>query len=698
MPSGFRAFTCAAAVVVAAVVALTVFLGLQSGTDAAAVAASAGLLLAGGATAVSCFLRSRRSQRRRRGSWRLIGTAALVAVSGNLIGAASGGPAGLSIPLNDLTIAAALTLSIIALLMFPAIRSRRGLAVLVLDGVVAGSAVLIIASSLIYDNLLLTTSGGLGGLTVLVIPVLDVVVAMIAVLLLVRSNSADRLTLALIASGYLFYMMSDLNYAISQAEGGYVFGTWTDLGWVSGYALIGLAAWAPVRKGNPAVARPRVAEIVGTVTIFAVLLAAGVLQTVNSGGPTTPGRVILWMVLVAAACGRELIISRDSYELRLNLEHRVAAQTADLRHWAEQTRALLDSVADGIYGVDVSGRVTVINRSAREMLGLDDRVIGTAHPHELFHAPAPDGTPYPIEECYVTEAIRHASVARSEDDVYLRSDGTEVAVEIVASPIVDPATSEVTGAVVAFRDVTERREVERMKDRFLSVVSHELRTPLTSIRGGLGLINSGALGALPPEIEVIAASAEESAERLGRLVNDILDVERLASGNFEVRPVPHSAASLIETSATELASLAQRAGVTLEVGDVGGWVVADPDRVAQVLGNLIGNAIKFSEPGDTVRISTAPGRDEVVFAVADEGRGIPADRLEDIFERFRQVDSSDARLEGGTGLGLAITRAIVTQLGGRVWAESDWGKGSTFRFTLPVAPDAGQRPPAKSAL
>lgn len=696
---GYRALANGSAVVVAAIVVLAVVLGTQSGSAVAATATSVGLLLAGVAGAVSCFLRSRRSQGRRRGAWCLIGSAGLIAVVGNLLGSAFGGTAGLSTDLNDLTIATALTLSIIALLLFPAVDSRRGLAVLVLDGVVAGSAALIIASSLIYDGLLQATDGGAGGLAVLVIPVLDVVVATIAVLLFLRSSSADRLSLALIAVGYLFYMLSDLNYAVRQAGEGYHFGVSTDLGWVSGYALIGLSAWAPARDDKPEVARPRVTDIVGTLTIFAVLLAAGVLQTASSGGPTTWGRVVLWLVLVAAACGRELIISRTTYELRRNLEDRVAAQTADLRHWAEQTRALLDSVADGIYGVDVAGRVTVLNRSAREMLGLDDQVIGTAHPHDLFHAPAPDGTPYPIDGCYITEAIRQATILRSQGDVYVRSDGTHLAVEIVASPIVDPITSEVTGAVVAFRDVTERLEVERMKDSFLSVVSHELRTPLTSIRGSLGLIRSGALGALPAEVESMATSAEESAERLGRLINDILDVERLASGSFEVRATPHSAASLIHATANELASFAQSAGVALEVGEACGEVIADPDRVAQALGNLVGNAVKFSEPGGTVRISAAEGDVEVTFAVTDEGRGIPADRLEDIFDRFRQVDSSDARIKGGTGLGLAITRAIITQLGGRVWAESTLGEGSTFRFTLPAA-DAGsaQEPPEKSAL
>src|SRR5690606_2414904 len=260
-------------------------------------------------------------------------------------------------------------------------------------------------------------------------------------------------------------------------------------------------------------------------------------------------------------------------------------------------------------------------------------------------------------------------------------------VEITASPVVSQDSGEVSGAVVVFRDATERREVERMKDHFLSVVSHELRTPLTAIRGSLGLISSGALGDLPEEVSALTTTAEESAERLGRLVNDIVDVERLASGNFVVDLSEHRAADLIAASLAELGSLTRSAGIELVIGPVDGVVLADADRFSQVLTNLVGNAVKFSEPGTTITLSATPGLKrpdgsaEIVFAVADQGRGIPRERLEDIFERFRQVDSSDARRQGGTGLGLAITRAIVTQLGGRVWAESTLGKGSTFRFT-----------------
>ncbi|RYJ04026.1 MAG: hypothetical protein EON52_16975, partial [Actinomycetales bacterium] len=276
--SGSRAFFIAVAVAVPVLVLLAATLVMHPSSDLAAASASGGLLVAGSAAAASCFLRARRSPGRRRSAWQLIGVAGLIVVVGNLVSAVvGGGTAGLSTALNDVAIATALTVSIVALLLFPAIRSHRGVAVLVLDGLVAGSAVLLIASSLVYDDLLSSTTGGVSGATVLVLPVLDVVMATIAVLLLTRSNTADRAALALIAAGYLFYMLSDLNYAVIQAQDGYLFGTWNDLGWIVGYSLIGLAAWVPTHEVGHAPARPRTAQIAGTVTIFAVLLAAGVI-------------------------------------------------------------------------------------------------------------------------------------------------------------------------------------------------------------------------------------------------------------------------------------------------------------------------------------------------------------------------------------------------------------------------------------
>jgi signal transduction histidine kinase len=230
------------------------------------------------------------------------------------------------------------------------------------------------------------------------------------------------------------------------------------------------------------------------------------------------------------------------------------------------------------------------------------------------------------------------------------------------------------------------RDSERVKDEFLSVVGHELRTPLTSIRGSLGLLEGGVLGELPEDAANMVAVAVLNTERLGRLVNDILDIERMAVGSLSLEPTAVDAAELVRQSIQVIQATADAAGVTLrsDVADL--TVLADADRIVQALVNLLGNAVKFSDRGGVVTLTVERHRDGVLFSVGDRGRGIPADRLESIFERFRQVDASDARERGGTGLGLPIARGIVEQHGGRMWAESGAGvAGSTLRFALPRA-------------
>lgn len=241
------------------------------------------------------------------------------------------------------------------------------------------------------------------------------------------------------------------------------------------------------------------------------------------------------------------------------------------------------------------------------------------------------------------------------------------------------------------------RESERAKDELLSVVGHELRSPLTSIRGSLGLLQGGVLGELPEDAASMVAVAVLNTDRLVRLVNDILDIERMAAGRLLLEPAAVDAAELVGQSLQVLQASADAAGVSLrsEVQPVA--VLADADRIVQALVNLIGNAVKFSTAGGVVSVTVVADRDVALFSVRDTGRGIPADRLESIFERFRQVDSSDAREKGGTGLGLPIARAIVDRHGGRMWAESDEGAGSTFRFTLPLAGVARRRPALAAA-
>jgi PAS domain S-box-containing protein len=250
------------------------------------------------------------------------------------------------------------------------------------------------------------------------------------------------------------------------------------------------------------------------------------------------------------------------------------------------------------------------------------------------------------------------------------------------------------GLALTARDVTGRKqlevaraEAERLKDQLIGTASHELRTPLTAVRGALDhLAGSTELArALGATQQTLFEMARRNVARLVRLVDQLLDIERLESGAhaLDLRAVP--AAVLLEGARDLMQATAQRPGVRLAVEQSDLVVRADAERITQVLVNLVTNAIKFSPRGSTVTLGATPDEAGVRFCVCDQGCGIPADRLEAIFERFAQVRASDARDRGGAGLGLAIARAIVRQHGGRIWAESVLGKGSLFSFVVPAA-------------
>ena len=273
----------------------------------------------------------------------------------------------------------------------------------------------------------------------------------------------------------------------------------------------------------------------------------------------------------------------------------------------------------------------------------------------------------------------------------LRRDGTEWIMQSRGNVLTDDQGNVVLMSGTA-QDVTELRAADRSKHEFVSVVSHELRTPLTSIRGSLGLLAAGTLGPVPEQGQRMLEIAVSNTDRLMRLINDILDLERIQSGRIEIEPERVDAAELMLKAGREMSGMATREGVVLQITPPEAHVFADPDRVLQTLANLLSNAIKFSPRGATVSLAAEYRGDELLFSVQDHGRGIPAASVETIFERFQQVDSSDARQKGGTGLGLAICRSIVRQHGGEIWVESQLGKGSTFFFTLPTS-----RPHAQSS-
>jgi two-component system, OmpR family, sensor histidine kinase VicK len=405
---------------------------------------------------------------------------------------------------------------------------------------------------------------------------------------------------------------------------------------------------------------------------------------------------------------------------------RVEKALEQLRH---QTEMILFSAGEGICGLNREGKVTFVNPAAVRMAGCESKDLIDRPFYETIHRKVEESLeaigqkslPTDINllenqiDSQILATLQDGEPRRVTNEVFCRRDGTSFPVEYVVAPMRE--SGEIIGAVVTFKDITDRLAVERMKDQFISVVSHELRTPMTSIHGALSLLNSGLLDAQPQKAKRMLEIAVSNTERLVRLINDILDLERMESSYGTAVKQTCNMAQLMLQAVEEMQGMAQQAGVILSVVPVSAQLRAVPDRIIQTLTNLLSNAIKFSSEGATIWLSAQLRKNqdlakkagfnsvscpnsaiadrhlsisdsEILIAVKDEGRGIPADKLEMIFERFQQVDASDSRQKGGTGLGLAICRSIVQQHGGRIWVESVLGEGSTFFLTFPIFKNA----------
>ncbi len=364
---------------------------------------------------------------------------------------------------------------------------------------------------------------------------------------------------------------------------------------------------------------------------------------------------------------------------RLENEQRTQRELDDLQ---KRHSLILDSIGEAICGVDRLGVITFVNPAASTVTGwkpeelLGRNLIDFLHARS-FHSVTPASA--------VLDSLRDGTVQRVSTEIFEQPDGRLIPIEFISTPVRQEDV--IAGAVVAFQDITERRRIERMKGEFMAVVSHELRTPLTSLRGALGLLGSGRMGSIPEPGGRMLSIALSNAERLGRLVNDILDLEKLNAGRFHLDRKMHNLAEVAQQALDVVRPVADRAQVQLQckLAEVQVW--CDADRILQTLINLLGNALKFSPAGSTVWLEMQLLPAQVRVSVRDQGRGIPDDKTEVIFEQFEQVDASDVREKGGTGLGLPICRGIVQQHGGRIWVESVLGVGSTFSFILPLIPE-----------
>ena len=368
----------------------------------------------------------------------------------------------------------------------------------------------------------------------------------------------------------------------------------------------------------------------------------------------------------------------------------LAAVTAESRRRVEAAHAdllaTIETVPAALMIFDPDGSVRLRNRAATEVLGIEPRDPALRKNYwAQFKRIALDGSLMPPAEWVSSRALRGEMVSNQELEIH-HPDGRVFPILASGAPLRNQH-GQLAGAVVAFQDISRLREVDRMKDEFVSIVSHELRTPLTSIRGSIQLVVTEPNSVPDQEHRALLQVALNNCERLVRIINDILDVSKIESGNMVLNRKPVSVADLIRQSLDVVRGPARSAGVQLDANVSSGVrpVMVDPDRIVQALVNLLSNAVKFAPADSTVTVAVTGTAHQVTVVVSDQGEGIAPENLNRLFRKFQQVDSSSSRRKGGTGLGLAITKAIVEQHGGRIFVDSELNKGTRFSFTMPAA-------------
>ncbi len=371
----------------------------------------------------------------------------------------------------------------------------------------------------------------------------------------------------------------------------------------------------------------------------------------------------------------------------------------------EQVRLLLEATAEAIYGIDLDGACTFCNTACVRMLGYESpaELLGK-NMHATMHHSHPDGKPYAVEACQIYQAFRLGNGSHVDDEVLWRKDGTYFPAEYWSYPI--QQDGKFVGSVVTFLNITDRKRTETellkakegaeaanlAKSEFLANISHEIRTPMNGI---IGMTDLALETDLSPEQAEYLQMVKGSADGLLTLLNDILDFSKMEAGKLELDYLNFNLRKSLGEVVKTLAISAQQKGLEFifDVSpEVPAGVIGDPARLRQVLVNLVGNAIKFTERGE-VEVSVRTEAESVEgtilrFSVRDTGIGIPSDKQHKVFNAFSQADSSTTRKYGGTGLGLTIANQLVALMGGKIWVESDLGKGSTFCFTVQLRPGA----------
>ena len=339
-----------------------------------------------------------------------------------------------------------------------------------------------------------------------------------------------------------------------------------------------------------------------------------------------------------------------------------------------QFRQWIDDLPMGVVVQGKDQQPFYNNKAAKELLG--------PQPAEPLAFIAGTDRLYPAEQMPAAKALS-GEISQTED-MEIEQDGFRRQMQAWGRPGYNEH-GELTFGIAVYEDISARKQLDLLKNRFVSTVSHELRTPLTSIHGALGLILGNALGEPEPKIRAMLELAEKNSQRLIRLINDILDMQKIEAGQMNFHFTKVQLQPLLHCAVEQMASYAKQHQVTLELDAVSDdlWLWADSNRLMQVLANLLSNAAKFSFADSIVRIQVQQLGAQVRIAIIDQGQGIDEEFKAFIFRPFSQSDTSDVRNFGGTGLGLSISKSIIDQHSGSLSFESTLGKGSSFYIDLP---------------
>jgi len=691
-PAG-RRFLAMAALAAVAIAAFLIQTGLQlGGQNVTTWVDDIGEAIAAVVAAASCGWAAFRNAGRLRLAWGFLGASALSWGAGEVVYSVDELALGVQpFPsIADAGFLIAIPLAITGVLAFPAAPGRlttRSQAVI--DGAIVALSLVFIGWALGLAQVY--ASSAADQITKLIgaaYPVSDIVIIAVLLLVLRRAGAQQRGLMLLLIGGLAANAVADSAFAYLNAAGSYgPSGSILDAGWVIGYLLIALAPLWPAPFGDT-VTREGPIDLWQMSVPWIALLGAAVVALGTAAGGQGLDRVetaiggCLGILLVASM----VMLHRDSLAQLAQRDHTEAQ--------LELRSAILNQVIThaplGVARIGVDMRILDANPRLGSLLLAPARVMIGSMVAEYL----------PAEELTrlleVWKPLWNGDIDTLEgESPVLRSDRSEVWLHWSVTSVRKP-NGRVEYFLAMFEDITAKHEAEeaamanlaglerlnQLKSEFVSMVSHEFRTALVGIQGFSEILLDESLG--PDEVKGLANDINSDAQRLNRMIGEMLDLDRMEAGKIRLSPKAVDINALVRDAAERAEMASEKHSIKTDLDQALPVINADPDRLIQVVSNLVSNAVKYSPDGGEVKISTRSADGQVVVAVADQGVGIPPEFISRLFGRYERFESNRTSKVVGTGLGLAICRQIVELHGGRIWAESQLGSGSTFQFSLPM--------------